>query len=232
MACQGYGCGRFVDVQRIWPREDPKLEIMPDSDETGIWQPSSNRLERIKELSLSPADFSTLTGSNIGFSPVHAKEWMIFWQTDICEKDEFHSCFPRLSLAESRRVWIAMEEHFFGKYDRFLRVWPEWGSSGIWAPPYPGSRASGGMVDYQFLPLSAELVQRFEAWQAEYDDSPPGGPNEPEWDRFFQTAERLSRDLKQCVGPRIYVERRELIEVLPDGNTRNCRPLLGLPEDN
>ena len=29
------------------------------------------------------------------------------------------------------------------------------------APPYPGSRWAGGMVDYQFLPLPADLVERF-----------------------------------------------------------------------
>jgi hypothetical protein len=27
--------------------------------------------------------------------------------------------------------------------------------------PYPGSRVAGGMVEYQHLPLAAELAERF-----------------------------------------------------------------------
>jgi hypothetical protein len=149
---------------------------------------------------------------------------------DICEKNEFHTWFPQLPLREAQRVWVAMEEHFFAQYDYFLRVWPEWCSSGIWAPPYPGSRRAGGMVDYEYLPLPEELVVRFKAWQAEFDDHEPWAPEKFDWVRHARIADGLSRDLKQCVGSKIYVEHRELVEVLMDGSTLSCRPLLGLPE--
>ncbi len=116
---------------------------MSEVKENIVWQPSSDRSERVEELLLSPADFAALTGANVDFAPARTDEWMLFWQTDICEKDEFSTSFPQLSLAEARRVWAAMEENFLSKYEGFLRVWPEWGSSGIWAPPYPGSRVDG-----------------------------------------------------------------------------------------
>ena len=135
---------------------------------------------------------------------------MLFWKTDICEKDEFHTWFPQLPLSEAQCVWIAMEEHFLSQYDYFLRVWPEWYSSGIWAPPYPGSRVAGGMVDYRNLPLSAGLVERFKTWQAEFDEVHPGDPVSDS-EGFTQRAEELARDLKRHVGPRIYVEFYELI---------------------
>ncbi|HEX5228802.1 MAG TPA: hypothetical protein VFW44_13880 [Bryobacteraceae bacterium] len=179
---------------------------------------------------MSPADFAELTGANVGFRPAHADEWMLFWKTDICEKDQFHTWFPPLSRAQARRVWIAMEEQFLSKYDDFLRVWPEWCSSGIWSPPYPGSRVAGGMVDYQYLPLPADLVERFKQWQAEFDNSEPCGPERLDWERHARIADGLARDLKQCVGPTIYVEHRELNEIMMDGRTRSCHPLLGLPE--
>ena len=86
-----------------------------------------------------------------------------------------------------------MEEHFFAKYDYFLRVWPEWCSSGIWAPPYPGSRTVGGVVDHQYLPLAAELVQQFEAWQCVSDAREP-------W-AGAGIGEGLARDLNRFVGP-------------------------------
>lgn len=203
---------------------------MSNDPEMPSWySPPASREERVRELSLSPEQFADKTGACVGFTPAHAKQWMMFWKEDICEKNEYHTWFPQLSLAEARQVWLAMEEHYFARYDYFLRVWPEWCSSGIWATPYPGSRRAGGMVDYKYLPLTDELIGRFKLWQAEYDNSPPCGSNELDWDRFSRTAEQLARDLKRCVGPRIYVEWNELVEVLMDGTTRSCRPALGLP---
>jgi hypothetical protein len=183
-------------------------------------------------MSLLPEEFAVKTGASIGFAPAHAEQWMLFWKQDICENDQFHTCFPRLSLEEARLVWLAIEEHFFARYDYFLRVWPEWGSSGIWSVPYPGSRNAGGMVDYQYLPLPFDLVERFKNWQAEYDDHEPWAPEKFDWNRHARIADGLARDLKQCVGIRIYVEHRELVEVLIDGSTRGWRPLLGLPESD
>ncbi|MCC6389540.1 MAG: hypothetical protein IT167_02970 [Bryobacterales bacterium] len=179
---------------------------------------------------LTPRQFAEITGANAGFNPPHLREWMMFWQEDICEKDKFHTWFPRLSLAEARRVWMAMEDHLFAKYDGFLRVWPEWYSSGVWTPPYPGSRRWGGMVDYYCLPLPSDLIERFKLWQAEFDDCKPWELEKFDWDRHEQTADGLARDLKQCVGPGIYVEHRAMIEVLMDGSTRSLRSLLGLPD--
>src|SRR5689334_14313051 len=133
---------------------------MSERNQSSVWQPSPDRAERVRELTLSPSEFAVLTGANVNFSPAHADKWMLFWKTDICEKDEFHTWYPQLSLAEAeaQRVWTAMEERFLSKYDDFLRVWPEWCSSGIWSSPYPGSRVAGGMVDYDHLPLPKELV--------------------------------------------------------------------------
>lgn len=202
---------------------------MSDEDRGDVRIASLDRARRVEELMLTPQQFALRTGANVGFSPRHTEAWMIFWKEDISEHDEYHTSFPPLSLDDARRVWLAMEEHIFSRYDDFLRVWPEWCSSGIWAPPYPGSRRSGGMVDYKHLPLPGELISRFTAWQAEFDNSPPGGSVELDCDRFSATGEELARDLKRCVGPRIYVEWNELVEVLMDGTTRSCRPALGLP---
>lgn len=202
---------------------------MRNPKSSDLYVPPASREEWVRDMSLSPEQFAIKTGASVGFRPPHAKQWAEFWKEDICEKCEFDTVFPALGRAAARAVWLAMEEHFFAKYAYFLRVWPEWYSSGICAPPYPGSRAAGSMVDYQYLPLPAELVERFKAWQAEFDE---GQPDEPVADPegFTARAEGLARDLKRCVGFGIYVEFHELVEVLSDGTTRSCRPLLGLPE--
>jgi hypothetical protein len=81
-----------------------------------------------------------------------------------------------------------------------------------------------------YLPLPIELVERFKVWQVEYDRHEPWAPEKFDWRRHARVADGLARDLKQCVAPRIYVEHRELVELLSDGTTRSWLPMLGLPE--
>lgn len=203
---------------------------MSNSNESPISQPDAIRVDLPEYRYVSAEEFAASTGANEGFAPAHLREWMDFWHHDVCGRKSFFGTSRVRSLPEARRVWLAMETAFFPNYDSILRVWPDWCSSGIWVPPYPGSLASGGMLDYQYLPLPEELVERFKAWQADYDNSPPGGPVDLDDEHFHATADELARDLKRHVGSRVYVEREELLEVLMDGTTRSWRPRLGLTE--
>ncbi len=171
---------------------------MSERKDNVVWQPSSDRSERVEELLLSPADFGVLSEANVDFAPAHTEEWMLFWQTHICEKDQFPTSFPQLCLAKARRVWAAMEEHFFSKYDGFFRVWPEQCSSGIWAVPYPGSRIAGKMVDYPKLSLPTNLVERFTAWQNDFDDHEPWAAEKFDWDRHATVSEELAPTETSC----------------------------------
>ena len=202
---------------------------MNDKPCNEVWTPSGDRAKRVQEMTLTPQQFALISGANDAFSPAHAEQWMMFWKEDICEKDEFHTLFPLLSLAEARRVWLAMEEHLANIY-YFLRVWPEWCSSGIWAPCIldRGGRVAWSITNTCRYPWNLSSG----SGHGRPSTSPPVGTDELDWDRFSQTAEQLARDLKRSVGPRIYVEWDELVEVLMDGNTRSCRPVLGLPNSD
>jgi hypothetical protein len=184
-------------------------------------------IERVRQMSLTPEQFALETGAGKGFGPAHPRAWMIFWKEDICENDEFRTRFPGMSMVAAQRVWPAMEDHFFARYEKFVRIWPEWCSSGIWAPPYPGSRRADGMIDYDYFQLPANLVARLKAWQAEFDDHEPWAPEKFDWDHYSRTEEALAVDLKAVLGPNIYVEHRGLMEILPDGGPESCRPRLG-----
>jgi hypothetical protein len=84
-----------------------------------------------------------------------------------------------------------------------LRVWPEWESSGIWAPIDPESLLVGPMVDYDELDLPPELVARFEAWQARFDAMTPGDDTsfpEPSWEVFHAEQQELAHALHAVVG--------------------------------
>jgi len=200
-------------------------------EELHYFQPPASREDWVRDMSLSPQEFAAKTGAS-GFNPAHPRQWAMFWEHDICEREKFHTCFPRMNLAQALRVWLAMEEHFFAKYELFVRVWPEWSSSGIWAPPYPGSRAAGGMIDYDYFKLPEELIRSFKLWQAGYDESGPWATEETfDGKGHWRKGEELARNLKSVLGPNIYVEHRELVEILPDGGERSCRPRLGLPDE-
>ena len=86
------------------------------------------------------------------------------------------------------------------------------------------------MISYDYFDLAPELVRRFKDWQAEYDDHLPWAPEKFDWKRHARIGGALAGDLKALLGPTIYVEHRELVEILPDGGTASCRPRLGLPD--
>ena len=109
--------------------------------------------------------------------PVHKDEWKSFL-FEISDHPEW-SQFGSVSKIEARRIWSLMEEKLFPAYRLFVRVWPEWGSTGIWKVPYPGSRSAGSNLDPPgYLGISAELQGRFERWQAAYDNHEPWAPEE------------------------------------------------------
>ena len=97
-----------------------------------------------------------------------------------------------------------------------LRVWPEYASSGIWAPPDPLGLHVGQMVDYEDLELPKNLVARFSDWQRRYDfEVDPHSPDEeltPEWWSVFVGEQiSLARALFLEIGGRIQWEAKGYI---------------------
>jgi hypothetical protein len=162
--------------------------------------------------------------------PPHKHEWESFlWE--IGEHPQWHSHFGSLSDLEARRVWTLIEDQLFSKYNLFVRVWPDWCSSGLWHVPYPGSRYAGKNLDpEEHLGISAQLHEAFERWQESYDSHEPFAPEQFDWPTFNKEEERLTQVLKRELGKDVYVEREGLREMLIDGTTRNWRHILGLPE--
>jgi hypothetical protein len=160
--------------------------------------------------------------------PPHKREWEIFVD-EIAAFPKWYSHFGKLSESEARTVWVLIEEKLFSAYTCFIRVWPEWASSGIWQVPFPGSRFAGWNLDpVGHLGISPELQERFKIWQDAFDSHEPFAPEKFDWEPFKAEEQRLTRALKLELGEKIYVECVELQEVLVDGTTLNWRPILGL----
>lgn len=161
--------------------------------------------------------------------PPHRREWESFL-FEIGDRPEW-SQFGNLSELEARRIWAVIEEKLFPAYRMFVRVWPEWHSSGIWQIPFPGSRSVGRNLDpAKHLGISLVLQERFKSWQDVYNSRGPGTYEKYDWTSFDAEQLDLTRVLKCELRKEVYVECRALEEVLMDGTTRNWRPILGLPE--
>lgn len=98
-----------------------------------------------------------------------------------------------------------------------IRVWPEWYSSGIWAPPFPASQTVGPMLDYDQLDLPPELVTRFEDWQGRFDDMRPEDSNsspQPSWEAFQAEKRELAHALHALIGGCVQWEEDGLIRTV------------------
>ena len=83
-----------------------------------------------------------------------------------------------------------------------LRVWPDWGSSGIWYPQAGSEPGQGpvSMASHEALGLPDWLVERFARWIEWYDDYLPEQPDAFPWDEFKAEGQALAFELARFVG--------------------------------
>lgn len=77
-----------------------------------------------------------------------------------------------------------------------LRVWPEFGSTGIWMPPNPSENNMGQMVTYESLEFPSELAEAFMQWQERYNDRPLPDDGTFDWGSFNKEGLELAKELK------------------------------------
>ena len=77
-----------------------------------------------------------------------------------------------------------------------LRVWPEFGSTGIWMPPEAGAQLVGPNVSYESLDLPIDLINDFIVWQDIYSNQKVPEDDTIDWDAFGVTGLELAKRLK------------------------------------
>lgn len=75
---------------------------------------------------------------------------------------------------------------FMSEETIYLRVWPEYSSSGIWRVTHPRQVHAGGNVEYKDLGLSPGLSLAFKVWQEWHDTTRP-----PDYDSHERFNEEL-----------------------------------------
>ena len=88
-----------------------------------------------------------------------------------------------------------------------LRLWLEWGSSGVWAIDAPGQKGAGRMVSYWMLDVPFDLIRRIARWHARFDETKPEETHPPEfWSALRDEQRRLAAELAAALGPHHRVE--------------------------
>lgn len=90
---------------------------------------------------------------------------------------------------------------------RLLRVWPEWGSSGIWSLDEACQAAAGRMVPYAMLDVPFALIRRIAKWQQAFDEGKPEFERSQEAGAWLRAEQReLAVALQAALGPNHVVE--------------------------
>lgn len=93
------------------------------------------------------------------------------------------------------------------KYKMYLRVWEEYGSSGIWSIENPKQKIPIRMVSYEMLNLPQSLIDEFKSWIDDFDENQPFPPSDWDSESFDKKGDELSQKLKDFLGDEYYVER-------------------------
>jgi len=98
---------------------------------------------------------------------IHYDHWLRH-EINYCQ----NPLFVNIPENERIKVWKQIEGTYLKKYTSFVRVEFDWGSSGIWNPPYPGSISSGPMWPIEsFYKLPKKLIKRLEEWVNDQDEN-------------------------------------------------------------
>lgn len=118
--------------------------------------------------------------------------------------------YARLSEAEQVEVWSFIEQNYLLKYKRLLRVEFEFGSSGLWVIPFPGSVSMGGMVLPEDYGVSPKVAGELEAWVRYIDDNFEPWPSgkKPDWEKVGTRGLEVAKKVKAEIGSEYYLERR------------------------
>ncbi len=110
----------------------------------------------------------------------------------------------------NKRLWNKGNDMEFDLYENepkiFLRVWPEYGSSGIWVIDEPMQQKAGKNISYEALNLPQDLANDFAIWQDKFDEHGIEWNTEHEENSFYQDGLELAKKLKEFFKYRAYVE--------------------------
>lgn len=160
-------------------------------------------LARIDELCVIADEKNTGQGSNLTISAsIEDLLWLalsyqlptMFFYIDGSQLSNPESCLKACKVPERVAKQDKLRENYTHQLQE-LRVWPEFGSSGLW-------NDKGRMISYDLLALPFQLVRRLSAWQRDYDETlfPSDVFDETWWDNHEREENEIAKALQARLG--------------------------------
>ena len=166
-------------------------------------------LARIDELCVIADEKSTGQGSNLHISPsIEDLLWLAlsyqlpttFFYIDGSQLSNPEDCLKACKVPERVAKQDRLRESLTHQLPE-IRVWPEFGSSGLWDN-------KGRMISYDLIFLPFQLVRCLSAWQRDYDDTfnPPEPNDETWWDNHEREKNEIAKALQAKLGSNTQVK--------------------------
>jgi len=129
--------------------------------------------------------------------------------------------YKNLSAADQQTAWEFIERNYLLKYPRLYRIEFEWGASGIWGIPFPGSVSLQGCYDPDDFKLPPDLSARLRAWHDNIDCNydPSVKEDSFDWDASGREGLAVAKLIKAYIGPDVYLEYNSFRELKIVGDT-------------
>lgn len=134
---------------------------------------------------------------------------------------ERHPLWKNLRASDEERVWLFIEENYLDKYSMFIRIDPEWSSSGIWDIYFPGATGTGPCLIDNYLDLPKVVCDKVQAWVDYYDNyaRPWKNENDPmDYDLLNMWGLNVAKIVKRFAPSNYYVEYHYFRELVISGN--------------
>ena len=146
-------------------------------------------------------------------------EWIDFLR-EPNEDFPFENLWKGLRESEEENAWTFIEENYLEKYRMFVRVFPDYGSSGVWENPYPGNGAVLNIDPEETLGLPLEVCELLKEYQDYFDKNSPRDPSN-EWeedpcdhDEWDAWGLRVAKEVKRFTSPDVYIEFHQFRELV------------------
>ena len=129
---------------------------------------------------------------------------------------ERHPLWQNLRVEDEERVWLFIEEHYFDRYHKFIQIYPEWESTGLWKKPFPGSDDLGFNISCDHLGLPQDVCKKVQEWQDYFDNyAEPWNKEDPcDYQKLNEWGLAVAKEVKRCAPPDFYVEYNQLCELV------------------
>ena len=117
-------------------------------------------------------------------------------------------------------VWQFIEQHYLLKYQSLFCIEFDWGSSGLWKIPFPGSVSKPCCYGPQALNLPDALANQLQAWHDHIDANfePWAKSNQFDWNASNHDGLEIAKRIKAHIGPCIYLEFNAFRELVIQGD--------------